>query len=118
MSALFALITEGRVSNVIVADAWPDGVDLTGLTPQPGIGWAYDGSVFTAPPAAPQPERKDSDDALFELAEIDRVTGMSRLLRESLAAVLGESSPAGLKEAEQQATAARSRVLTDTRKKP
>lgn len=52
--SIFAIIENGIVANVIVANAWPNGIDVTDATPRPGPGWAYDGTTFT-PPADPQP---------------------------------------------------------------
>lgn len=58
MDHIYALIQSGIVVNTIIADPsdpedpsylW---VDITSVTPQPGIGWSYNGSTFT-PPAAP-----------------------------------------------------------------
>ena len=57
----FAIIQNGTVANVIVADQGfinvhcPGAVRIDTLTPVPGIGWTYDGTVFTAPPAPPLP---------------------------------------------------------------
>ena len=54
MSRDIALIENGTVVNVIVADSWPGGIDITDLTPRPGPGWTYDGEAFAAPePVAP-----------------------------------------------------------------
>lgn len=50
----YAIIDGGLVTNMIDAQGeWPEGVDVTNLDPRPGIGWSYDGQVFTAPPAPP-----------------------------------------------------------------
>lgn len=54
--SILAIIENGIVANVIVADAWPNGIDVTDLTPRPGIGWLYDGQGFTPPTAEPEPE--------------------------------------------------------------
>ena len=55
MGRAFALIDNGIVSNVILADTWPGGIDVTNVTPRPGPGWTYDGSTFTAPPLVEVP---------------------------------------------------------------
>jgi hypothetical protein len=55
--ANFAVINDGVVVNVIIADSKEVAETVTGLdcveyetSPSaPGIGWSYDGSVFTAP---------------------------------------------------------------------
>ena len=57
--SVFAEIAAGVVTNVAVADALahlPAGewVQVDTLAPQPGIGWTYSGSTFTAP-AMPTP---------------------------------------------------------------
>ena len=66
MTHIYALIDDGLVVNVItVEDTWPEGVDITGLDPQPGIGWGYDGDAFTPPPPElpePQPPVDNSPD--------------------------------------------------------
>lgn len=54
--SILAIIENGVVANVIVADEWPNGIDVTDLTPRPGIGWLYDGQAFTPPAAEPEPE--------------------------------------------------------------
>jgi hypothetical protein len=49
----YAIIENSVVTNVVVWDGEtpynPDGelVALDGVTPQPGIGWDYDGKTFT-----------------------------------------------------------------------
>ncbi|WP_062236365.1 hypothetical protein [Aureimonas sp. N4] len=56
MSDRYALITNGVVSNSIVADA--DFAKVQGLVLLPagaGIGWLYDGKTFSAPPVPPEP---------------------------------------------------------------
>lgn len=52
--AIFAEITSGSVTNIAVAAAagnLPAGtwVEIDAISPQPGIGWSYNGSSFTAP---------------------------------------------------------------------
>jgi len=55
---LFAIISNGVVVNIAVWDkvsAWNPGsqytlVEITNITPQPSIGYTYDGTNFTAPP--------------------------------------------------------------------
>ena len=51
----WAILENGIVVNIIVADEsfieihFPNAVNITDTTA--GIGWTYDGEVFTAPPA-------------------------------------------------------------------
>lgn len=59
---ILAIIENGIVANVIVADAWPNSIDVTDVTPRPGPGWAYDGATFTPPPASQQPEPDPNPD--------------------------------------------------------
>jgi hypothetical protein len=55
--ANYAIIKDGIVNNVIVADTKEIAETVTGLTcvevsnepGAPGIGWTYDGAEFTAP---------------------------------------------------------------------
>lgn len=54
MPRTLAIIEAGVVANVILADAWPNAIDVTDLTPRPGPGWSYDGQAF-APPAQSEP---------------------------------------------------------------
>ena len=61
----YALINNNLVENVADADqAWADMVapdwqyviNVTGMNPEPGIGWSYNGVAFIAPPAPPAPD--------------------------------------------------------------
>ena len=59
MTKRFAIVTDGVVSNIVIADEpmsigglW---VDLTDVTPAPGIHWSYADGVFAPPPAPPAP---------------------------------------------------------------
>lgn len=61
----YALIKNNLVENVAEGDqAWADAVapdwqavvDVTNVTPAPGIGWSYTNGQFTPPPAPPAPE--------------------------------------------------------------
>lgn len=50
----YALIENGIVTNVVVApEGWPNGVNVTTLTPRPSIGWTFDGETFAPPEEAP-----------------------------------------------------------------
>jgi hypothetical protein len=60
----YALIQTNVVQNIAVGDAdwaasiapdWQYVVDITNTTPQPSIGWAYNGSIFIAPVIPPVP---------------------------------------------------------------
>jgi hypothetical protein len=59
----FAVIENGVVTNVIIADTQEIAEAVTGLTSieveqvpgAPGIGWLYDGSEFSAPPVEETP---------------------------------------------------------------
>lgn len=47
---ILAIVENGIVTNVILADSWPGGIDVTNTVPRPGPGWLYDGSTFSPPP--------------------------------------------------------------------
>ncbi|HEX8586179.1 MAG TPA: hypothetical protein VF680_17435 [Allosphingosinicella sp.] len=49
MSKVFAIVESGVVTNVINAESWQGGIDVTNVTPRPGPGWTYSNGVFTAP---------------------------------------------------------------------
>jgi hypothetical protein len=53
--AVFAEIVDGVVANVAVAASAAElsgtWVQIDALTPQPGIGWSYNGTAFSDPPA-------------------------------------------------------------------
>lgn len=60
----YALINNNLVENVAEGDqSWADSVaanwqavvNITSMTPQPGIGWSYSNGVFTAPVTPPTP---------------------------------------------------------------
>jgi hypothetical protein len=52
---VYAVIQDGVVTNTIVADQafidrhYPGSPRIDNVTPQPGIGWGYDGATWTAP---------------------------------------------------------------------
>jgi hypothetical protein len=60
-SSVFAVIDTGVVTNVVLAydsdqkDPAFVWVDVSQMSPQPGIGWAYDGNQFSAPIQPPPP---------------------------------------------------------------
>jgi len=68
-----ALIFDGKVVQ-IEADEFPvspalEWVDITGVMPQPEVGWAYNGVAFIQPPPPPTPPPKaDADLTAEELA--------------------------------------------------
>lgn len=56
----FAVINaEDRVANVVIGtdplDIEGPWIDLTGMDPEPGIGWSYKDGVFAPPPPPPAP---------------------------------------------------------------
>ena len=66
---IFALINNNLVENVAEGDqAWADSVasewqavvNITSLTPQPGIGWSYSGGQFAAPVYPEPPPAPDT----------------------------------------------------------
>ena len=81
MSRIIAIIENGTVVNAIVADSWPDGIDITDITPRPGIGWSYDGQAFIAPPAPPPPEPEpvQTTPRMSQFGFLTRLTAQQRL---------------------------------------
>lgn len=89
----FALIESGIVTNVIVADAWPGGIDVTNLTPRPSPGWTYDGVTFVAPPVVTPPVATTSYMSHFGF--LSRFTPQQRLaIRERTNAASPNYDPA------------------------
>ena len=70
----------------------------------PKFGQRWNGSEFEAI------VKTDKEKAAEELAEIDRKSGMNRLLRETLIAIGADKTPAMLATYETQAAAARARL--------
>jgi hypothetical protein len=74
----FAIIQNGVVVNVIVADeGWPEGVNITTLDPKPAIGWTFENGVFAAPPVEPAPEPTPAPthtNLMTHLAFLERMT--------------------------------------------
>jgi len=101
----YAIVKDGVVVNMAIGlDALgPDWIESEAAH----IGDAWDGEVFTAAPVAVPTE---AEAAIAALAEIDRRSGMSRLLRETLLALAGTNAPAMLKTYETQAAAQRAKL--------
>ena len=80
MPRTFAIVEAGVVANVILADEWPGGIDVTDLVPRPGPGWAFDGQSF-APPAvvAPEPEPVVTTPRMSHFGFLSRLTPQARL---------------------------------------
>lgn len=78
MDPIIAIIENGIVSNVIMADEWPGGVRIEHLDPQPGIGWGYDGQTFTAP-AQSEPVPDPRPRHITRLAFKQRLTREERI---------------------------------------
>jgi hypothetical protein len=77
---ILAIVKNGIVTNRIVAETWPDGVEIPQGVPV-DIGWLYDGETFTAPTAPVVPPRRNdltandfldlftqTEQAMFEVA--------------------------------------------------
>ena len=69
MERLQAITKNGKVENIIVADSWPDGIDVTDAKPRPGPGWTYDGTTFIPPPEPPR----------IEVTQIERAALLERM---------------------------------------
>lgn len=70
----YALVKDGIVENVVIwngnGDLF-DGFETVNIDGQSaGIGWAYDGSIFTAPAESPQPELTHGE--LVQQAELQK----------------------------------------------
>lgn len=55
MSNRYAIIENGVVVNVVIADNETAAANGWIECPEAGPGWLYDGQTFTAPPPAPEP---------------------------------------------------------------
>lgn len=77
MSRIIAIIENNLVTNVIVADSWPDGIDVTDITPRPGPGWLYDGQSFS-PPAPVEPV-VNTVPTMSQFGFLSRLTTQQRL---------------------------------------
>lgn len=101
MSRRFALVENGIVRNVILAEKWPGGIDVTNLDPAPAPRWTYDGRRFAPPPAqAPKPEPTTTK--MTHFAFLSRLT-----LAEHLAIEEAMPTSALLRVAKQRFDAAR-----------
>jgi len=80
MSRTLAIIEDGIVANVILADAWPGGIDVTDLVPRPGPGWTFDGETF-APPVVvePEPQPVATTPRMSHFGFLSRLTPQARL---------------------------------------
>lgn len=75
MSRRIAVIEAGRVTNIIVADSWPGGVDITEAHQRPDIGWHYRDGEFFAPEPQPEPDSPTLTTTLMtHLAFLSRLT--------------------------------------------
>ena len=77
---MFALIFDGKVVQ-IESQEFPvapalEWVGITGLSPQPQVGWLYNGVVFSAPPPPPSPP---PDSNILLDAAIDSATTLTAL---------------------------------------
>ena len=81
MADLYAKISSGIVVNTQMCEStdvfdpsftW---IDISSVTPQPGIGWTYNGTTFTAPtPPATLPLNQQYDAATYGQMLIDQFT--------------------------------------------
>ena len=96
---ILAIIENGTVANVIVADTWPNAVDVTDVTPRPAPGWLYDGQTFTPNPQQPATEPR----RITRLAFRNRFTQAELVTLE----IAGLDDPAAPMAQRQQAAAIR-----------
>lgn len=71
MSRALAIIENGIVANVILADGWPGAIDVTDITPRPAPGWTFDGEAFSPP--APVTPVVPTTTKMTHLGFIDRM---------------------------------------------
>ena len=76
----FAIVgADNVVRNVAIAEeamnidgTW---INLTDITPEPGIGWTYENAVFAAPPAPPPAPSEPSEPSIItKIALLNRMT--------------------------------------------
>jgi len=85
MSRTLAIIEGGIVANAILADSWPNAIDVTDLTPQPGPGWTYDGTTFSPPVVAePEPQPVATTPYMTQFGWLSRITQPKRTAIRSL----------------------------------
>lgn len=78
--AQYAIIDSGIVTNVIDApEGWPTGINITTLNPKPGIGWGFNGSVFTPPTVDPVPQPATTTPYMSHFGFLIRLTPQARL---------------------------------------
>lgn len=72
MSNRYAIIENGIVANVVMADAELAAQNGWIECPNAGPGWLYDGQTFTAPPptAAPIPEPEPTKEQLLAQLQV------------------------------------------------
>ncbi len=87
MERLYALIENGTVVNVIVADDefvsthHPSAIRVDALIPTPGIGWTYADGGFQAPcPTRPEPSEPSVSERTFTKLEFRRLFSMYELV--------------------------------------
>ena len=93
MGMRYAVIEEGMVVNIILWDGktefpvpdWQSLINISDLSEQPAIGWAYSDGEFTAPPA-PEPSYEDlvSYAELKKRVLIEEVHTKTEMLRATL----------------------------------
>ncbi len=88
----------GKIENIIEADEV--------FAAENGYVPADDGDEI----ARDQPDKSQEGKALADLDDVDRKTGMGRLMRETLIAIAGGKAPARLLELEAKAVAARDKL--------
>jgi hypothetical protein len=73
MSNIYALIQSNSVVNIVIASStdiqdpnytW---IDITSISPQPGINWTYNGTAFTAPTPLPGPTEQQIIEAEIQV---------------------------------------------------
>ena len=76
----YAIVENGVVANVVVADAELAAQNGWVECPTAGPGWLYDGQTFTAPPAPPTPEPTPTPTKEQLMAELAALTAKIQAL--------------------------------------
>lgn len=71
----FAIVADNVVRNIVIADeplnVGGEWINITGMTPEPGIHWTYENAAFTAPVIPPVPPEPS---VITKIALLNRMT--------------------------------------------
>jgi hypothetical protein len=76
---IYAIIENGKVVNVIDApEGWPVGINVSTLSPVPGIGWSYESGQFIQPEAEAGPSVPTTTPYMSHFGFLSRLTQPER----------------------------------------